>query len=83
MKNIITLQLLKTGITLFCLLLANGLTNFAISLEFLKRTGSSINFGLGLVIGPLTGLLVASVLLKVIDHYPKKTGFTWDNRHFP
>lgn len=73
MTNIIKMQLLKTGLALFCLLLANGLTNFAISLEFLKETGSSISFGLGLIIGPITGVIVAGLLMKVIDKYPKKT----------
>ncbi|MBQ5152277.1 MFS transporter [Macrococcus caseolyticus] len=65
-------QLIKTGLTMFFLLITNGFVNYGLSLELVKRTGSSISFGLGLIIGPLVGFLLATYISRIIDKYPKK-----------
>ncbi|MEE1107634.1 hypothetical protein ETI05_08970 [Macrococcoides canis] len=65
-------QLIKTRLTMFFLLITNGFVNYGLSLELVKRTGSSISFGLGLIIGPLVGFLLATYILRIIDKYPKK-----------
>lgn len=57
---------------MFFLLITNGFVNYGLSLELVKRTGSSISFGLGLVIGPLVGFLLATYISRIIDKYPKK-----------
>lgn len=65
-------QILKSTSTIFLNTFANGLINYSIGLEFLKLTGSSLSFGVGIIVGPLTGLLVAPLIALLIDKYPKK-----------
>ncbi|MCI1858945.1 MAG: MFS transporter [Sporolactobacillus sp.] len=49
-----------------------SLFNFAISLYILKLTGSALNFGTTLLIGPLVGIAFSPLIGYVADHYDNK-----------
>ncbi|WP_353947970.1 MFS transporter [Sporolactobacillus sp. Y61] len=51
---------------------SSSLFNFAISLYILKLTGSAMNFGTTLLIGPLIGILFSPVIGYVADHFDNK-----------
>lgn len=51
---------------------SSSLFNFAISLYILRLTGSALNFGITLMIGPLIGLIFAPITGFVSDHFDNK-----------
>lgn len=51
---------------------SSSLFNFAISLYILKLTGSAMNFGTTLLIGPLIGIVFSPLIGYLADHYDHK-----------
>ncbi|BBO00238.1 MFS transporter [Sporolactobacillus terrae] len=51
---------------------SSSLFNFAISLYILKLTGSAMNFGTTLLIGPLIGIVFSPFIGYLADHYDHK-----------
>ncbi|WP_010632568.1 MFS transporter [Sporolactobacillus vineae] len=65
-------QIRKAVISDFIGSLSNSLFNFAIGLYILKVTGSAMNFGTTLLIGPLIGIVFPPLIGYVSDHYENK-----------
>lgn len=49
-----------------------GTLDFAIGLLLLQKTGSAINFGLSLIVGPIVGVILFPVIGPLIDHFSHK-----------
>ncbi|GEP18858.1 MFS transporter [Pediococcus argentinicus] len=49
-----------------------GTLDFAIGLLLLQKTGSAINFGLSLIVGPIVGVILFPVVGPLIDHFSHK-----------
>ncbi|MCM0599135.1 hypothetical protein [Periweissella fabalis] len=66
------IKIMIPALIMFATLAANGIFNYGTSLELLNKTHSSVSFGLGLITGPIIGLVLAkpiTVLLHKFDNH--------------
>lgn len=63
------MKILKPASVVFFTLLANGLSNYTTSLELLSKTHSTFSFGIGLVTGPLVGLILATPITRLLKKF--------------
>ncbi|MBM7544815.1 hypothetical protein [Periweissella beninensis] len=62
-------KIILPAVILLSTLFANGIFNYSTGLNLLNKTHTSISFGLGLITGPLIGLVLATPITKLLHRY--------------
>ncbi|WP_367369292.1 MFS transporter [Pediococcus ethanolidurans] len=75
MKNLLNTskaQLIKVGIIALIDELGSSMFSFAVGLFLLRKTGSAMNLGISILIGPLVSLVLLPISGTIVDHFNHK-----------
>lgn len=75
MKNLLNTskaQLIKVGIIALIDELGSSMFSFAVGLFLLRKTGSAMNLGISILIGPLVSLVLLPISGTLVDHFNHK-----------
>lgn len=75
MKNFLNTskaQLVKVGVIALIDELGSSMFSFAVGLFLLRKTGSAMNLGISILIGPLVSLILLPISGTIVDHFNHK-----------
>ncbi len=65
-------QLVKVGVIALIDELGSSMFSFAVGLFLLRKTGSAMNLGISILIGPLVSLILLPISGTIVDHFSHK-----------